>query len=349
MRPRELSQAEIARWRELQDSDSNLSNPFFSPEFAQAVGSARDDTFVAVIEDGASIVAFFPFQRQGRVAKPIGSPLCDYQGLILERGARLSAGDLLEGCGLDVFDFNHIPAVQAMFRQNSFMTSGSPYMDLEGGYSAYVARRKQKGVQEIDSTLRKSRKIEREIGTVRFVADDDSQLAWEKLIEWKNAQYRQSNLVEALSRKWVADTLVAVRKEKGASFAGLLSSLYAGENLLAVHFGIKSRAVWHYWFPAYDISFQKYSTGMILLLKMAEHGATTGIKIIDLGRGQSRYKSAFADGEIELCEGSIERTLSLSGALRRLRKSVEPASVAMPVGSARTLSRRLFNRLLWRV
>jgi hypothetical protein len=82
---------------------------------------------------------------------------------------------------------------------------------------------------------------------------------------------------------------------------------------------------------------------------MAEHGAATGIRTIDLGRGQSRYKSAFADGEIELCEGSIERAASLSGALRLFRKTVEPAWVAMPVGSARTLSRRLFNRLLWRV
>ena len=337
----------MARWRHLQDKDPNLSSPFFSPEFAQAVGSARQDTFVAVVERGASTVGFFPFHRQGRVGKPIGGPICDYQGLILERGVALSGHDLLNGCGLDVIDFNHVPAVQPLFRQNSFITMGSPYMDLEAGYAAYVARRKKNRVREIDSTLRKSRKLEREVGPIRFVADD-SEEAWCRLVEWKNAQYRLSNLVEVLGQAWVAATLGAIRTQKSESFAGQLSSLYAGKDLLAVVFVLRSRRVWHYWFPAYDVAFRRYSAGLILLLKLAEHGAATGIKTIDLGRGQARYKSAFADGEIKLCEGSIERAASPSGALRRLRKRVEPAWAAMPVGSARTLSRRLFNRLLWR-
>jgi CelD/BcsL family acetyltransferase involved in cellulose biosynthesis len=222
-------------------------------------------------------------------------------------------------------------------------------MDLEAGYPAYIARRKQKGVQEIDNTLRKSRKLQREVGDLRFVVNDESDDAWRKLVEWKNAQYRESNVVEALNCTWVANTLTALRKTNSGHFSGLLSSLYAGDNLLAVHFGLATETVWHYWFPAYDLTFQKYSAGLILLLKMAEYGAANNIKMIDLGRGQSRYKSAFADNEIELCEGSIERAASLSGALRLVRKAVEPALTALPIGRGRTLSQRLFNRVLWRL
>ncbi len=348
VRPGELTQAAIDRWRHLQDSDPSLSSPFFSPEFAQAVGLARRDAFVAVIE-GDGTMGFFPFQRKGRVGKPIGAAICDYQGVILERGVRISARSLLDGCDLDVVDFNHVPAVQPLFRENSFIATSSPYLDVQGGYASYIARRKQGGTQEVHNTLRKLRKLEREVGPLRFVADDESSQAWQKLVEWKNAQYRRSHLVEVLGRTWVADTLATIRKQKSERFGGLLSTLYAGEHLLAVHFGLRSRTVWHYWFPAYDLAFQKYSPGLILLLKMAEHGPSVGIKMIDLGRGESRYKRAFADGEIALCEGSLERAASLIGALRRIRKKVEPAWVAMPVGSARTFSRRLFNRLIWRV
>lgn len=348
IKPQELSQAEIAAWRRLQDSDGHLASPFFAPEFTQAVGSARGDAFVGVIESGGKAVGFFPFQRRGRVGQPIGAAICDYQGLIAEGTALVTARDLLSGCRLDALDFNHVPAVQTVFHKHSTFTSDSPYINLEGGYPAFVARRKQQGVQEIGSTLRKLRKLEREVGAVRFVGDDADERAWQKLTAWKNAQYRRSNLVEALDKDWISGTLSRIREEKGQPFSGLLSSLYAGDNLLAVHFGMRWGATWHYWFPAYDTEFNRYSPGLILLLKMAEHGAANGIRIIDLGRGQTRYKTAFADGKVQLCEGSLQRAASVAGALRLGHRAVERAWGALPVGAARDWPRRLFNRLVWR-
>lgn len=349
IKPAELSQHEISAWCDIQDGDMDLSSPFFAPEFTRAVGSARADTFVAVVESDRNIEAFFPFQRRGRAALPIGAAICDYQGLIGARSAAVSVRQLLDGCGLDVVDFNHVPAVQALFRRHSTSVSHSPYLDLNAGYSEFLARRRAGGVQEVASALRKLRKLEREIGTVRFVPDDESEAAWRKLIAWKNAQYRRTNQVEALDRPWVVETLAMIREEKSARFSGLLSCLYAGDKLLAVHFGMRSRTTWHYWFPAYDIEYNRYSPGLVLLLKMAEHGADSGIKMIDLGRGRTRYKTALADGEIELCEGSIERRASILGALRVTRKAIERGWSALPVGSARHWPRRLFNRLLWRI
>jgi CelD/BcsL family acetyltransferase involved in cellulose biosynthesis len=348
IKPQELSRTEIGAWRRVQDGDPHLGSPFFSPEFTHAVGSARGDAFVGVIESGGKIAGFFPFQRHGRVGQPIGAAICDYQGLIAEGTGIVTAGELLAGCRLDALDFNHVPAVQTIFHEHSILTSYSPYIDLEAGYPAFVARRKQQGVQEVGSTLRKLRKLEREMGPVRFVADDADGKAWQKLIAWKNAQYRRSNLVEALDRDWISVTLSRIREEKGESFSGLLSSLCAGDNLLAVHFGMRRGAIWHYWFPAYDTDFNRYSPGLILLLKMAEYGAANGIKMIDLGRGQTRYKTAFADGEVQLCEGSLQRAASVAGALRLGHRAVERAWGALPVGAARDWPRRLFNRLIWR-
>jgi CelD/BcsL family acetyltransferase involved in cellulose biosynthesis len=349
IRPAELSPADIAAWWALQDGDPNLSSPFFSPEFTQAVGFARTDARVAVVEQEQKLSAFFPFQRRGNSALPIGAAICDYQGLIGARSCPMSARELLDGCGLDAVDFNHVPAAQDMFSRHRTNTSHSPYLNLEKGYSEFLASRKAHGVHEIAGTLRKMRKLDREIGAVRFAPDDDSDMAWQNLIAWKNAQYRSSNQVETLGRPWVADTLAMIRSKKTTRFSGLLSTLYAGDKLLAVHFGMASQTDWHYWFPAYNMDYHRYSPGLILLLKMAEHAAGNGFKIIDLGRGSARYKSAFANGAIELCEGSIERPASISGALRITCRLVERGWASLPVGSAKHWPRRLFNRLLWRV
>src|SRR5262245_39153076 len=133
IKPGELKQSEISAWRDLQAGDSNLGNPFFAPEFTQAVGLARSDAFVSVFESDGRTVGFLPFQRRGRTAKPIGAAICDYQGLIGAKSCALSAREFLEGCGLDVFDFNHVPASQSMFWQHSTTISHSPYIDLASG------------------------------------------------------------------------------------------------------------------------------------------------------------------------------------------------------------------------
>jgi CelD/BcsL family acetyltransferase involved in cellulose biosynthesis len=86
----------------------------------------------------------------------------------------------------------------------------------------------------------------------------------------------------------------------------MLSLLYAGERLLASHFGIRGRTVWHYWFPTYDPLMARYSPGLILLLKMAEHAPSLGVCTIDLGKGMSLYKERLMNTSVSLAHGSVE-------------------------------------------
>ena len=75
--------------------------------------------------------------------------------------------------------------------------------------------------------------------------------------------------------------------------------------LIAAHMGMRSHSIWHYWFPAYNPRFSKYSPGLILLLKMAESAASLGLSRIDLGRGDEQYKSRLASGVITVSRGSV--------------------------------------------
>src|SRR5580692_9903645 len=82
--PNELGPSDLELWRRFQTEDARLASPFLAPEFAQAVGRARQDARVAVIGDGG-IAGYFAFQVDGTVGVPIGASICDTQAVVCRR------------------------------------------------------------------------------------------------------------------------------------------------------------------------------------------------------------------------------------------------------------------------
>lgn len=124
----------------------------------------------------------------------------------------------------------------------------------------------------------------------------------------------------------------------------MLSVLYAGDRMVAAHFGMRSATVWHYWFPAYDPAYAKYSPGVILLLKMAESAPAQGLKIIDLGCGEHSYKWRLMNGFVPTAKGSVE----LPGVVTTARRVQQtPLRVRRWVGRTPLggLARRMRDRI----
>ena len=93
----------------MQIRDPAQGNPFLSPEFAASIGRFRPGARVAVLSDGGSVTGFFPFEkRRLGVGVPIGAGLTDCQGLVHEPGFEWDALDLLRGCGVSAFYFDHL-------------------------------------------------------------------------------------------------------------------------------------------------------------------------------------------------------------------------------------------------
>lgn len=101
---------------------------------------------------------------------------------------------------------------------------------------------------------------------------------------------------------------------------------------------MRTPTVWHYWFPAYDKQFAKYSPGLMLLLKLAERAPATGIATIELGKGMSLYKERLMNGRTILCRGSVElpSMLKVKRSIRRHFWSLARA-VVLKVEPARRL------------
>lgn len=307
VRPADLTAAQRSIWSRLQRADKAVGSPYFRPEFTLAVSSVRADVEVAVLYEGSEIVGFFPFQRNRlNVGKPVGGRLSDFQGVIVRKGLVWNVDELMRGCRLTAWDFDHLITSQEAFSPHHWLTDESPYLDLSNGFDAYLSEMNKSKSNHIKNALRKSRKAEREIGPVRleFNTFDDS--VFETLKELKSQQYQQSKLVDIFRIPWIVELLERIRVHQSDDFSGVLSALYIDDQLAAAHFGMRTGNILHYWFPVYDRKFLKLSPGLMLLVELARVAEKVGIQRIDLGKGSEQFKRSFMSGAIQVAEGSVE-------------------------------------------
>jgi CelD/BcsL family acetyltransferase involved in cellulose biosynthesis len=321
IRPGELGPAECARWRALQHSNPLLDNPFLAPEFTLAVGHARSNARVGVLESGGEVVGFFPYELQGpRVARAIGLGLSDCQGLVHAEGWDPDPQALLKGCRLAVWEFDHLIADQELFAPYHALRYASPIMDLSSGYEGYVENRQRASKKTVKATFAKARKLEREVGEVRFDFDVRNRDELELLMRWKSAQYRRTLRHDRFAKRWIVRLVEDLFANRTSGCSATLSMLYVGGRPIAGHLGLRSETVLACWFPAYDVEFAKYSPGLLLHFRMAEAAAACGIHYLDLGKGQAAYKESLANSALKVAEGWVERSSPIA-LLRRVQRA----------------------------
>lgn len=310
----ELSADLVARWQQILQSAPEFCSPYFQPEYVQAVAGVRPGVEIGLVRDGGNIVGFFPFERFRQiVARPVGGRLSDYQGVVAAEGVPWRVSEIMAGCGLKAWEFDHQLACQEQLSPFFVARAESRYMDLSPGYEPYLQLRRAE-TSTLVETLRKFRKFQRE-HEVRFVWNDTSEAAFRQLAAWKAEQYARTKLDNLFAIDWVVQMLRAIWQRQSPQFAGVLCTMYANEKLAAVHFCMQSGKVLHSWFPAYDVGLAKFSPGACLLLLMAQHAPEHGAAAIDLGKGDEEYKLMFGSASVQLAEGVVE-TRPLSSALR---------------------------------
>ena len=55
----------------------------------------------------------------------------------------------------------------------------------------------------------------------------------------------RTGALDIFTREWVLETVRRVHQASGECFGGVLSALYAGDDLVAAHLGLRSATVWH--------------------------------------------------------------------------------------------------------
>jgi CelD/BcsL family acetyltransferase involved in cellulose biosynthesis len=347
--PSELSLSEINLWRVFQQQHPLLASPFFSPEFIQTVSAVQSNVQIGIMDSAGEVMGFFPFQRTGwRIGRPVGLKLCDLTGVIVRADVRWKPEALVRHCGLAGWHFQNLATASPALRRYEQSYSDCPYLDLESGFEEYEARHIDSGSSLFEELRRKSRKIQREIGPLRFEQHTHDQRVFDALLEWKSQQRERTKTPNVLKLSWAVRLIQLLREVDTPEFGGMLSALYAGNRLAAVHMGIRSRDVLHYWLPSFNRQFGKYSPGSILLLEMAKAAAAMGIRRLDLGSGDEQYKLRFKSGAALLSHGSVDCSLAsrlLSGARVTCREWAR-SSVGGFVLSSKRMAVRAYYRAL---
>jgi CelD/BcsL family acetyltransferase involved in cellulose biosynthesis len=325
IRVEELAQSDVEHWRSLQTANDTLDSPFFHPRFSIEVGAVRPMARVAIFrENSGKALGFLPYERmKDGTGRPIGGRLSDYQAIVGPNSLEFSPRELLRSCKLSRFQFDHWLISQPCFSSSYYTTDGSPFLDLSQGFDHYESVRREMGADELKQTQRKTRKVQRELGELRLVFHDESEAAWNALLQWKSEQYERTKATDIFAYSWTRELLKKLERERTNEFGGVLNTLYAGDTLLAVHYGLFGAGNLHWWFPTYSQQFAKYSPGRIMLLSLARQCADFGIHKIDLGRGMTAYKVRAMTGATPVGDGAVDTNQVRKFARDTWRRSLE--------------------------
>jgi CelD/BcsL family acetyltransferase involved in cellulose biosynthesis len=337
----ELTPDLVETWKNFCRGDPLYQSPFYWPQFTQTVAKVRNDVRIAVLEERGEVFGFLPFHltRSG-VGKPIGGQLNDYHGPIIAPGTKIPARTLLTAAEISTYDYNHLPVSFSDLSSEAHSFSMSPQMELAEGYDAFVARKDSSWTKAKREIRRRYRKTEEEFGPIRFTFHDPDDGIYRHHLQMKNALYERAGTKFQIRSDWLGRALEALRSFSDPEFASVMTTLHAGDRLLASHFGLKTSNVWHWWFPAYDLEAYKLGPGINLVDQCAMAAERHGISLIDLGRGDGAFKQLFADRYVDLCEGAITRPGSLAKLIRKGTHSVVSATERLPFGRYKTYPRR---------
>jgi CelD/BcsL family acetyltransferase involved in cellulose biosynthesis len=321
-----------------------LASPYFRPEFSQALGAVRRHVEVAVLEQAGKAMGFLPFERsRWNHGQPVGTFLSDYHGLIATQSVAVDPMELLRGSGLKTWRFEHLVGAQASFAPFLWRESDAWYIDVPESSEVYFSDRAN-GRRLKSEFGQKMRKLEREVGPMQFVAAGADRNLLATLIEWKSAQYRRMKVANVFRHQWVRDLLEKLLQSHSEDFAAVLSALYAGDTIASIHFGMRSRAVLHGWFPAYNVELARYSPGMLHWQETIKAAPAMGIKRIDLGEGRESFKHRLMTGAIKVAHGTVDVRAGTQAIRRawwsardRIRDSRLTSSARVPAKAAMQL------------
>lgn len=330
-RPGELGPAEVAAWHDAQDATPALANPFLSPEFAQAVGRFRPQARVAVLMSGPVITGFFGFERRRFGA---GVPLCGLpgtfcQGLVHAPGEDWDPGELLRGCGLSAWQFDHLIAGQHPFARYQAAAETAPVIDLSRGFADYYASLQERSAHFCRDLARKTRKLEREIGPLRFVDGSGDTALLHTMMGWKAEQYLRNGWVYQFGRPWATGLLETLLATRGARVSGLLTAAYAGDRPIAAQFALRSQTTVAGWFSSYDRAFARYSPGLLHLLQLTAELPGTGVRTVEMGEGAARYKEQLKSRDDIVSRGIVTGRSALAAAHRAAQASRQRIGAAV--------------------
>lgn len=323
-------------WQAMRTANPHLHHPYFAPAFTEFAARSRKDTWLSVRYRNGSPVAILSCHRldNGELL-PIGGAINDYHGVIARTAEDCDLPGHLKSLAARRFSFHSwswpIPAVAAWSVCTDILDTAAE-IDRPG----YLTELPLQSIT-IRKQGQKSRKMIRDLGRLRLDFDDRSPESLEWLIGLKREKYRRTGCTDFFQQAWTRELLAAIHQSDSPDLRGVLSILYVGDHRVAAHFGMISRGILHYWYPAFDRRFDCYSPGTELYLQIVAQALGEGVRRVDFGYGNELFKTKLANRTGKLACGVVGAStveLSLRRACYHLRQQVQQSKYRNLIRSA---------------
>lgn len=343
--PNEIGPSEVARWRSLAAAERALWGPYFTPEFAKAVGQVRSDARVAILHANGAIGGFFTAQRMSRfTAMPLGAPISDYQGIIGAPELLACPKSICQALNVGRVDFTHMLAAQSVFSPRIRELNPSWVAPLDGGAGGYLAALRTKRAEQVRQQDKKRRKFAREVGEPVFTPCSANRAHFETLMAWKTEQCVRTGQPKVWATAWVRQLVEAAWASSDPEFGAHLFTWEVDGRLIAANFLLRSKRVLHDWIIAHDHEFDRYSPGLLLGRQMVEWAADNGFAEVDFGPGESQYKRVLTLEQRDMGCGFFHRT-SFSALWRSMEYAACGAAAHLPNKALAALPGKAMRRL----
>ncbi|MCA8901471.1 MAG: GNAT family N-acetyltransferase [Hyphomonas sp.] len=336
LHPSDLQPDQAAAWMALCLAHEDYRSPLLMPDFAKLAAKGRPDARVALISDSQGLACVFAFYKRALgKAWPIGAPFCDYAALVMRADADLDLPEILALAGVSSFSTQSLLDPWDRFTNLRRAPVETHVIRLGGeDPAAYLESRRRAFAKR----FKNFRRLEG-----RMLKDGHApQLRWgaldtatkEALFSIKSSQFRQNGLVDIIQ----ASRSGAILDGVAASPAGFQVSLWAGDRLVAGHFGPRQGEAFHPWIAAYDPAFSEYSPGNLFLMRAIAAMGEMGLTTYDLADGSDHYKKYFANAHRTIW--TVEATVpgiagACHGALHGALRAAGGPAAASPVNRLR--------------
>ena len=314
--PSEFNEVEILRWQDIQSNSAFLKKAFLSYSFCSSVAKIHPYVQVCIFRKDEEIVGFLPFQFKNslysrmRIAERVGGEMSDYFGVIAVPGFNLTIDDMSRLARINFLHYTHLDQSQLQYGFPDDSPETGLLIDIGSSGDDYFIKLKETNKKLVSDTARRQRQLEKDIGPLKFCFDAPQGERTEiidQLIRQKRDQYERTKVPDSLIEGWKQLLLYELSTVDKKLCKGVLSTLYAGDILVASHFGLQCGETLHFWFPVYNKDLAKYSPGRILMKCVIENAnlQSPAIATIDRGAGVTKAKKDFANAEHLYYRGTI--------------------------------------------
>lgn len=309
----------IRRWQDLRRFRPEFASPLLSPQMIRYAAQVRPGIELILVRQAGQIGAIIPFRRSGgSVASPVLDTFSDPEAWIAEPGVNINMVDILRQARLRSWRYRCWLADQRPLTDCAANQYPSHVIDISQGWQAYCQERRAAGTDIVQRMERSRRKLAKDCGEPYLVLERWPSPTLRSLLEWKDAWVRQKGLYNPIGAPWHMPLFELLLQQCPPSLSAFVSALCVKGEAIAGMFIVQEGDTGTCWLSGFNLSFARYSPGLVWHLEFLQQADRHGIRRLEMGHGNQPDKVRLGNMTFHVAEGEVSVFPAVSALRRRM-------------------------------